>query len=161
MLNATKDLDRFWSKVNKSDDCWLWTAGKTKKGYGQFVTCKDAQPQKHYAHRLSFELANGPITPGAHIDHTCYTKACVNPAHLRETTPKQNNENREGAQRNSASGIRGVNWYKRTSQWVAAVHHHGQKHFLGYFNSIEEAEAAVIAKRNELFTHNDQDRVAA
>jgi hypothetical protein len=31
--------------------------------------------------------------------------------------------------------------------------------FVGYFLDLAEAEAAVIAKRNELFTHNDRDRV--
>lgn len=29
---------------------------------------------------------------------------------------------------------------------------------VGYFTVKAEAEAAVIAKRNELFTHNDADR---
>lgn len=28
--------ERFWSKVNKTVDCWLWTASTTRGGYGQF-----------------------------------------------------------------------------------------------------------------------------
>ena len=34
----------------------------------------------------------------------------------------------------------------------------GKRHHVGYFTTVQDAEAAVIAKRNELFTHNDLDR---
>jgi hypothetical protein len=29
-----EDLSRFWSKVDTSGDCWLWTGGVSPKGYG-------------------------------------------------------------------------------------------------------------------------------
>ena len=38
--------------------------------------------------------------------------------------------------------------------------HRGVHHYLGLFPTLEQAEAAVVAKRNELFTHNDMDRTA-
>jgi hypothetical protein len=41
------------------------------------------------------------------------------------------------------------------------VGHHGKDIHVGNFDSIEAAEAAVRARRRELFTHNDVDRVAA
>ena len=49
---------RFWSKVDFSggpDECWLWTAGKHKLGYGYFAIGQ----RRTYAHIFSFELANG------------------------------------------------------------------------------------------------------
>ena len=62
-----------------------------------------------------------------------------------------------GAQ--SASGVRGVHFRNDLRKpWVAVVTHNGKAVRVGSFNSVEEAEAAVIAKRNELFTHNDLDR---
>ena len=40
VLNLDQEIvSRFWSKVNIPEDltqCWIWTTGKTKDGYGQF-----------------------------------------------------------------------------------------------------------------------------
>jgi hypothetical protein len=69
---------RFWRKVDKSGECWLWKAAKTR-GYGAFgVTHGRVVP----AHRFSWELVNGPIPVGMFVCHRCDTPACVNPAHL-------------------------------------------------------------------------------
>jgi hypothetical protein len=43
-------------------------------------------------------------------------------------------------------------------KWVARVGHDGRSFYLGAFESLEDAEAAVIAKRLELHTHNELDR---
>lgn len=139
--------------------CWVWTACLVAEGYGQF-----ALTSKHRvrAHRFSYELATGKkLATDVHVDHRCHNLACVNPAHLREATPKQNKENLRGASRNSKTGIRGVCWNKRSEKWEASVRHYGKRYHVGYFTDIVEAETAVIAKRNELYTHNDLDRGAS
>ena len=77
---------RFWSKVDKSGDCWLWTAAKSHDGYGLFrYGGKNA-----YAHRVSYEWANGPVVPGLDLDHLCRVRSCVNPAHLEPVTRRIN-----------------------------------------------------------------------
>lgn len=146
--------ERFWAKVDKTDDCWLWVAGKTS-GYGVF---QPAPGDAIRAHRFSYQQANGPIPVGLFIDHICHNRACVRPLHLRPVTEKQNMENRERANRNSSTGVQGVYWSKVARKWQGQVQHHGKRHYAGVFNTLEEAEAAVIAKRNELFTHNNADR---
>ena len=153
-----KTLDqRFWEKVDKSGECWLWTASGDSHGYGQMRI--GTKPGKlHPAHRISWRLTNGEIPAGMFVDHKCFTPRCVNPSHLRLATNKQNHENRPGAQRNSKTGIRGVGWSKASRKWRARVKHHGVEHHLGVFETLEEAEAAAIAKRNELYTHNLIDR---
>lgn len=82
-------LRRFWPKVQKSGDgCWTWTACRTSDGYGQI---KGHRTRKlWYAHRVSYELVNGPIPDGLQIDHLCRNPSCVNPEHLEAVTPRRN-----------------------------------------------------------------------
>jgi len=148
--------ERFWAKVDKTGDCWTWTACGNADGYGRFCV----NYKMEYAHRVAYSLTHGPIAEHMDIDHTCYNKSCVNPSHLRAATRKQNTENREGAQSNSKSGVRGVSWSKPSKKWRATVKHNGIAIHLGVHADIRDAEQAVRAKRMQLFTHNDMDRVA-
>lgn len=86
--------DRFWAKVDRRrwDECWLWlasVAGAPGKQYGKM---RRGPASKGWvsAHRLSYELANGPIPQGLVIDHLCRNKLCVNPAHLEAVTMREN-----------------------------------------------------------------------
>ena len=156
MTAKASDRERFFSKVHKTSQCWEWQAYKDRNGYGVFGL--DRKVRK--AHRVSYEFANGPVPAGMPIDHICHNPGCVNPEHLRKVTTKQNAEHRRGAQSNSKSGVRGVSWDKTNRKWQAQVKHEGRVMKVGRYCDLAEAEAAVIAKRNELFTHNDLDRVA-
>jgi hypothetical protein len=149
--------ERFWSKVDTSagpDGCWEWTAYTDKYGYGQFT-----HEGKHLkAHRFAYELVTGELLL-FDLDHRCHNPSCVNPAHLRPVTDKQNAENRRGAHRDSRSGVLGVHPFRK--RWRAQVGHNGKVIHVGHFDTVEAAAAAVRAKRIELFTHNDLDRIGA
>lgn len=84
-FNLERIMARFYSKINKTPSCWLWTGGLIK-GYGDFYYGKHAIK----AHRLSFIISKGNIPDGLVIDHTCRVKNCVNPKHLRAVTAKVN-----------------------------------------------------------------------
>lgn len=66
--------------------CRLWTLGVNDDGYG---VC-NLKGKRYYAHRLSYEQANGPLLKGEVVRHTCDNPACINPAHLVKGSQKEN-----------------------------------------------------------------------
>jgi len=81
-----KTPQRFWSKVNKTDTCWLWTGARSTSGYGRFVWEK----WRWQAHRFSWVAVNGPIPSGLFALHKCDVRACIRPDHLFLGTQKDN-----------------------------------------------------------------------
>lgn len=149
------EADRFHSKVRKGANCWEWTGGLDRGGYGKF----SRQGGKYIsAHRFAYELYNGPIPTGLMIDHICHNRGCVNPAHLRTVTQKQNQEHQRGANAgNKTSGVRGVSTCKglRGKPWLVSIKHNGRTLHFGTYDTIAEAEEVAIAARARLFTHDD------
>jgi DNA-directed RNA polymerase specialized sigma24 family protein len=77
---------RLLERINKTDTCWLWTAGVKQNGYAQ-LTIKN----KSYAiHRVAYELWKGKIPDGHVIRHQCRNRHCVNPDHLETGTSSEN-----------------------------------------------------------------------
>lgn len=81
--------ERFWAKVEKGPDCWMWTGAKSggPPAYG-YINLGNKVLQR--AHRLSYEMAKGPIPEGLHILHSCDEPLCVNPQHLFAGDAKAN-----------------------------------------------------------------------
>lgn len=71
----------------ETDACIPWPYGKLEPGYGMVTYDGQQMP----SHRAMCILAHGePPFDGAHAAHRCNNRACVNPGHIRWTTPKQN-----------------------------------------------------------------------
>jgi hypothetical protein len=84
-------IERFWGKVDKSGDCWLWTAGlwgsRKDFKYGKFFN-----GTKHVtSHRFALEEHLGrPLKENMRSLHHCDNCLCVRPDHLFEGTQRDN-----------------------------------------------------------------------
>lgn len=90
-------MKRFWDKVDKADECWLWTAGKNSDGYGVFKL----DGKSVGSHVVSYVLANGDVPNGIEVCHTCDNPPCVHPDHLWLGTRKDNAQDSALKGRNS------------------------------------------------------------
>lgn len=85
MFLTQYQVERFWQKVNKTEDCWFWLAS-TNGTYGKV----HLRPHIWLAHRLAYVLTYGEISKNLVIDHMCNQPLCVRPDHLQAITQKQN-----------------------------------------------------------------------
>ena len=89
-------LERFTQKIAEPfdvhNDCWLWTACKNRRGYGEF----QFNGKRTHAHRVAYQLFVGPIPEGYHVDHMCKNKACVRPDHLQVLTHFESTRQAQG-----------------------------------------------------------------
>jgi hypothetical protein len=126
-------VPRFWSKVEKTDGCWIWRGATSGRGYGAFYL---ARGNKILAHRAAYQMVIGPVPDGADLDHLCRNKMCVNPAHLEAVSHAENVRrgavpNREFCRRglhritadNIYPGTKG-SCYQCRRDWVAANREH-------------------------------------
>lgn len=75
-----------YSMPEPNTGCILWFGAALKAGYGRIRTSNGVR----LAHRVAYEIARGPIPDDLVIDHRCNTPACINPAHMKAATQRDN-----------------------------------------------------------------------
>ncbi|MFH9430261.1 HNH endonuclease signature motif containing protein [Streptomyces sp. NPDC017615] len=66
--------------------CHLWTGSTDPDGYARFWI----NGRNRRAYHVAYEWAHGPIPAGLEVDHRCRNRRCVNGAHLRALTHRDN-----------------------------------------------------------------------
>jgi hypothetical protein len=136
---------RLRSKTSRQPNgCLQWTQ-HLEDGYGRIWF----QETMTRVHRVVWMLAHGPIPADLMVDHLCHNRACCEISHLRLATRVQNMQNRAGAPKHSATGVRGVT-RRPDGRYQVRVAANGRRHSGGYFASLGEAEASAIALRARL-----------
>jgi hypothetical protein len=104
--------EKLWNGLKKSaaDECWLWQGGTNGNGYGHVSGRWKGKYRAWLVHRLSYEIAYGPIPEGMCVCHRCDTPRCANPAHLFLGTQSDNHKDMEnkGRARGRFSGMEKV-----------------------------------------------------
>ena len=95
--------ERFWSKVDKSGNCWMFTGDRIKQGYGRIFF----RGKKWLAHRVSWVLHNGEIPEGLSCCHKCDNPGCVRPDHLFLASHQQNMQDRDNKKRGALPRLAG------------------------------------------------------
>jgi len=90
MKRPITTLERFWRKVDKSGEHWLWTARIDDWGYGRI----EINRVNECAHRIAWLLTNGEIPKGMCVCHKCDITSCVRPEHLFLGTDQDNTDDK-------------------------------------------------------------------
>lgn len=69
-------VEDFWSRFDKTGDCWVWT------GYTQRYGIISFGGERRRVHQLAYELTKGAIPSGKVVRHSCDNPICGRPEHL-------------------------------------------------------------------------------
>lgn len=142
-----------WFKTQRVCNSWnsrcagkradrLWR--NNKNGYQRRVVQLLGKYRK--AHHLAWIWMTDDPLP-EQIDHHDQDATNNMWTNLKGSSRSENMKNRS-KNKNNTSGVTGVSWSKRDSKWTARCHVGGKNHFLGQFDSIEDAAQAVAGFRS-------------
>lgn len=106
--------------------------------------------KRYYAHRLAWLYVHGDIPTDRHIDHIDGNTTNNRIANLRLATRSENLGNAR-RHKDSTSGLKGVSWHSQNKKWIANIQKDGKPHFLGCYETADDAHAAYMAAARNLY----------
>lgn len=76
---------RFWKKVQKTDECWVWTGTTDEFGKGWFVFAGKSKSAHRYSYMHHYNVSE-PLPRTVPVRQTCGNPSCVRPEHLKLAT---------------------------------------------------------------------------
>lgn len=102
------------------------------------------------AHRIIWEMFNGPIPEGMEVDHIDTNPSNNDISNLRLATSSNNKWNMNRPSHNT-SGFKGVSLFKATGKYEAYIKFNGRKIHIGFFDTPELAHEAYKLAADKMF----------
>ena len=126
-------MERFLSKIEKTETCWIWKAGCSGDGYGAFHIKRGQQTS---AHRFSYIIHKGEIPANCVVRHSCDNPKCVNPSHLDIGTIQDNTNDKINRNRQARGERHGRS--KLTAEQVLLIREKALTKYHGYLKAIAD-----------------------
>lgn len=110
--------------------------------------------KQYRAHRVIWEMQNGPIPEGMEIDHINHVRDDNTLENLRVVSRRENLKN-QSMQLNNSSGHTGVRYDKKRGKWKVSIKNIGKLEHVGYFDELPGAISARKKAEEELGFHEN------
>lgn len=103
-------------------------------------------------HRVAWFIEFG-VMPTSGIDHINGNKLDNRISNLRFANDSQNQQNLRGPTKRNSTGFLGVSFNKRVKKYQSMIRANGVNHWLGYFNTAEDAATKYLSRKRELHSY--------
>lgn len=115
-----RTAEEFYALVHRGESCWTWRGGHNyRRGGVRSYAVLNWRGKVKGAHRVMWELTNGPIPDGKFVLHLCDNQWCIRPDHLYIGTHEDNTRDAVMRHRIAVGERQGV--HKLTEAEVVAI----------------------------------------